>query len=1502
MVSLERHTHASSDDHGQFCYARAKEAPGLVAVVATLSKGYDLDYIWKQIDRGPAKDAASYYIQASESGGEPPGRWWGPGAKALGFEPGQRIEREPYDLLFGERQGPDGTQLGRHPDGGRKAADVYKLLLAAEPHATAERKRELRTEAVRKARQSPLFFDLTISLSKSISIFHASLGENARLARQAGDQDGDQYWSALVGEVDEMIWQAVHAGFEYFQREAGYTRTGSHGTRVHGRETGQWHEADLAVAHWLQHTSRDGDMQLHVHSQIAHVARTAMDGKWRAPDSLGYNEHIGAVAAIVSQHLEEALTTRFGLEWTARDDGHGFEITGISGEMMRVFSSRRESITADLRGRAARFEQRYGRAPSQRELAHLAQASNFTTRNPKHGALDLAQAHAGWADKLARTLGVSLASVAPSVWHGATGRAAAHAPGAEATVLPELELARAAQKAVALAQQEKSAWTRADLIKYLGRVLPRTGRDPAAAAALLEDLADRALASEFEPVTCLAAPELPEIPVSLLRADGRSVYQRHGGTRYATRAQLVMEERMVAQAGADGAPRLTRAQAARALGADPARLDDALTGHTPARELQDARGAQDARTGSGLREDQAAAALAALTDGRLVSVINAPAGAGKTRVLAEAARIWTEAGLGPVIGITPSQSARNTLAAGVPVSYNAAQFLGHLPGRRGARGPVPIGPGTLLVIDEASMLSGPDLADLIAYAKATGAKIILAGDISQLQAVENGGGMSLLAQRLGYARLAEPVRFRHAWEQAASLRLRDGDSSVLAEYDQHGRIIGGDPEQIMDAAAAAYVALSAGGTDTLLMAADHALRRELNRRIREDLITVGIVQDGAAVTIAGGTRASAGDLIICTRNDHRVEAGEPGRTLANGDLLRIEAVTPGGLIVRRALDADPATGQRRWTDRHFVFNNHKDAELGYAVTDHAAQGRTVHTGLAVITGSEDRQHAYVALSRGTDVNLAYVFTRSPKTADPAPGPRPAPELARYDRRAAPSGPAAPAAATPADPLTVLAGVLDRDGQQHSATQTRSQALADADHLAILHAIWAAETTPARDQAYRDLLMNTLPPGYRREPGHQAKWLWRTLRGAELAGLDPAGVLADAIAERDLAGSRDIAAVLDARIRHRLGVLVPLPPRPWSEQVPALADPERRAYVAEIAALMDARTDRIGEHAASHPPPWATAALGPVPAHPPDRLEWQKRAAAIGAWRELSGHDDPADPIGPEPAAAAPDVRAAWHQALAALGPRRRPGRARHAGRQAAAPARHLPHRDRLGPPVRRGRAAPGPRRRLGRPPGRPARRRRSPRRRTQRRPRPRRRPAQAGRRLPGPGAGLPAARDRLRPDDGRPRRLGHRHPRPAPAGRRRRRRTAPPPPRPVLLPAALGRTRARHRYPARRTHPHPRRAARRDRPVDHRPGRRAPDLRRPARRPAKPGRPVRRPRLRRPRPGVPRLDQPGPGADLAAAQARDPAVPAHPRTRDGPRRRLGGRGLTAARCVLQAGR
>jgi hypothetical protein len=40
------------------------------------------------------------------------------------------------------------------------------------------------------------------------------------------------------------------------------------------------------------------------------------------------------------------------------------------------------------------------------------------------------------------------------------------------------------------------------------------------------------------------------------------------------------------------------------------------------------------------------------------------------------------------------------------------------------------------------MISNPDLADLVAYVTRRGAKLVLAGDAQQLQAVENGGGSS----------------------------------------------------------------------------------------------------------------------------------------------------------------------------------------------------------------------------------------------------------------------------------------------------------------------------------------------------------------------------------------------------------------------------------------------------------------------------------------------------------------------------------------------------------------------------------------------------------------------------------------------------------------------------------------------------------------------------------------------------------------------------------------
>ena len=105
-------------------------------------------------------------------------------------------------------------------------------------------------------------------------------------------------------------------------------------------------------------------------------------------------------------------------------------------------------------------------------------------------------------------------------------------------------------------------------------------------------------------------------------------------------------------------------------------------------------------------------------------------------------------------------------------------------------------------------------------------------------------------------------------------------------------------------------------------------------------------------------------------------------------MLRIEAITRRGLMVRRLLGPDPATGQRRFTDRAFRYTGYQSAGLAYAVSGHSAQGATVHTGIALVTGTEDRQWLYPAMTRGTDTNLTFVFTTPARPTNPQPGTRP----------------------------------------------------------------------------------------------------------------------------------------------------------------------------------------------------------------------------------------------------------------------------------------------------------------------------------------------------------------------------------------------------------------------------------------------------------------------------------------------------------------------------------
>jgi conjugative relaxase-like TrwC/TraI family protein len=1342
-----------------------------MAGVTRLAVGHDASYPFKQMGELEKPLPVDYYLGAVEKG-EPPGIWTGAGVSALGFDAGAIVDREAFELLYGEFVNPEtGEQLGRKPQEFKRTADVvYEELVKAEPEATAKRRLQLRQRAEKETRQPVHYWDATFSPSKTITAVWAAFRAAAKSAEVAGDAQVAAEWS----EAAEQVWAAVMKGsrrmLSQFEQGAGVTRAGHHGGKrtVSGREAGRWEDArEFVAASFAQHTSRDGDPQLHVHNLILHVVRRESDGQWRRLDGESLTRLRREANAAGVAVMEEELSRTLGLRWVPGQHGRGLEIAGVPQEVIDLFSSRRDSITALQQQLAEQYRLTYGRDPDARTLEKMRQAANFTTRNGKEEeALDLAKALGDWErqmqdaglgtltdlaysvvavsdemrqqeqaeagardavidqlaqeiqDQLAVSLGreadenetASIARFASFVtrggtepgpfdpaallhgWHAqqeadalrerdirrdtnraeaAQHAAAARAGNAEAQErkifpaypAPRLAMTREQEQrvmaeALAAVQESRSGWRRADLAGYIQE------RFPAGAYAsdeLVARLTDEALIGRGgEYVALLSAPEWPRVPEGLRRANGDSVFRPPNAELYAAQSQITLEERLMSDAQAPNAPRLDPDIAALMLGADRSELEARLRSQTVE------GGATGESTGSGLRLDQAAAAWYLLTSPRRAEVMTGPAGSGKTRTSTVMARAWQEAGMGPVVALTTSSNARNVIrreaeAAGIGMTaYNTAEWLGHTREGRETRPPVEMVPGTLLILDEAAMMSVQDMASIMRRAAAHGAKVVLTGDEMQLQAVEGAGGMAMMARQMGHVLLGEVLRFSEPWEGSASLRVRAGDTTVLQEYAEHGRLYGGSPEQMTEAAARAWLTDYLNGGDPILMAATEERAADLSRRIRDDLIHWGIVDgQGGSIDLRNGHRASRGDLIMARRNDKHAIRSDPAGQITNRDVLLLTDPGPGGtgiwVEVRRLVSYDPATGQRKWSEpfrlsRAYLRN---DAHLGYAVTIHSGQAQTRGTGYAVFTGEEDRQALYPALTRGANGNYGFFFTADPRAADPQSGTRPAAELARQrmlDRER--KGMPVRQPELGVEELTaagVAARIMERDGQELSATELRAAELADIDRLDLLYSQWETVTRDAAQREFESAVKRVLSAhdAKRVREDRAAAALWRGLREANAAGLAPEEALSRALAWGPLDTAVSVAKTMEWRIRKLTAGREPLP-RPWTEQVPQTGGEDTDRFVRELAEAMEDRQRRLGEYTAETLPLWARQGLGHVPAEPLARLEWEQRAAVVTAYREMWGYSHPGDPIGPRPSEHTPDARAMWQAAADAL--------------------------------------------------------------------------------------------------------------------------------------------------------------------------------------------------------------------------------------------------------------
>jgi hypothetical protein len=233
---------------------------------------------------------------------------------------------------------------------------------------------------------------------------------------------------------------------------------------------------------------------------------------------------------------------------------------------------------------------------------------------------------------------------------------------------------------------------------------------------------------------------------------------------------------------------------------------------------------------------------------------------------------------------------------------------------------------------------------------------------------------------------------------------------------------------------------------------------------------------------------------------------------------------------------------------------------------------------------------------------------------------------------------------------VLAEVLYRELGDLTATEMIRNELGQAASLATVAPVWADLTRAATTRRYEAAIRALLPPGewQRYQQDSERGTVTRLLRAAELAGYDTGAVIWQAVSVRDFAGARSIAAVLHGRIQRIVGTPEPVPAASYLARTPVIDDPQDRAFAAELAAAMDARVGLLGQRAAQDRPQWALTALGQIPAGPAERADWTRRAGVAAAYREERGWASHADPIGPAPDRASPELRASWHAAYTAL--------------------------------------------------------------------------------------------------------------------------------------------------------------------------------------------------------------------------------------------------------------
>ncbi|MBA3655051.1 MAG: relaxase domain-containing protein [Actinobacteria bacterium] len=676
-------------------------------------------------------------------------------------------------------------------------------------------------------------------------------------------------------------------------------------------------EVDGVVGAAFDHrTSRAGDPLLHTHVVVANLTRTAED-RWQAVDGRCLYNHARPAGFLYQAQLRHLLTERLGVQWEDVRNGWA-EITGVPRPVVRAFSKRRDEIEEMV-------------AESGYTSARAHQIATLATRQAKQYGVAADALDAKWRDEAA-ALGFGDEQVAACFDRPPVQTARPVDLDAEFSFLAGAE---------GLTRQA-STFGRGEVVEALSERLV------ASSATDVNRAVDVFLASAH------VQPLAPD------RAVGEWVWRRGGDrtrsddlARYTTPQLLDLEHRLLAWS-TDGFATATP-------GAHGTAVDAVLANHD---ELS--------------VEQEAMVRAVCSPDAPAIQPVAGRPGAGKTYAMAAAVEAFAASGV-PIVGCALSATAAAELEAATQLGEHygrEASTVARLLIDAGRHG---LSPGTVVVVDEASMVGTRDLTRLAEHAASVGGALKLIGDPDQHGPVETGGVFRNMVAAQG-DRLVELVENNRQIDEGDRTNIdayRQGlVESALSRYDAAGRVVR-SPN-----AAASYDAMVAdwydtvrqGGTDPMI-AGPNRVRVALNARARARLAADGELTGPALV--AGDREYRGGEWVVARRNDRRL-VGDNGAFVKNGSSGRVAAVDR----ERHQLTVDFHKEGRIMIPREYLDAGFVDH--GYARTTYGVQGATLERALYHAGDESSFEEGYVALTRGrVDTRIYLVEGASPVDDDNA---------------------------------------------------------------------------------------------------------------------------------------------------------------------------------------------------------------------------------------------------------------------------------------------------------------------------------------------------------------------------------------------------------------------------------------------------------------------------------------------------------------------------------------